>query len=172
MMVGHTLDEDKCVPLRTVTPVSFTPSPNAAPPARSRHLLQATEAQRVRQLNCKHCFHELCVRGWTIVGKKDVCPVCLEKVDLKDLYADKPWETRNLSWWVGAPSSADGGRVKGSCVGVSSLLRQEAGAGRWEAGACCQDWWIRAWQHGGDPRALEGNTCTAACRRGIIIRLH
>ncbi len=36
--------------------------------------------------------------GWTIVGKKDVCPVCLEKVDLKDLYANRPWETSNLSW--------------------------------------------------------------------------
>jgi RING finger protein 121 len=54
----------------------------------------------VRQLACKHCFHELCIRGWTIVGKKDVCPVCLEKVDMRDLYADKPWETQNLSWWV------------------------------------------------------------------------
>jgi RING finger protein 121 len=52
----------------------------------------------VRQLACKHCFHELCIRGWTIVGKKDVCPVCLEKVDMRDLCADKPWETQNLSW--------------------------------------------------------------------------
>lgn len=52
----------------------------------------------VRQLNCKHCFHDLCIRGWTIVGKKDVCPVCLEKVDMKDLCSDKPWETQNLSW--------------------------------------------------------------------------
>jgi hypothetical protein len=57
-------------------------------------------AEPVRQLACKHCFHELCIRGWTIVGKKDVCPVCLEKVDMRDLYADKPWETQNLSWWV------------------------------------------------------------------------
>jgi RING finger protein 121 len=55
-------------------------------------------AEPVRQLACKHCFHELCIRGWTIVGKKDVCPVCLEKVDMRDLYADKPWETQNLSW--------------------------------------------------------------------------
>jgi hypothetical protein len=63
----------------------------------------------VRQLACKHCFHELCIRGWTIVGKKDVCPVCLEKVDMRDLYADKPWETQNLSWC-------------GSCVGCHDLL--------------------------------------------------
>ena len=61
----------------------------------------------------------------TMVGKKDMCPVCLEKVDLKSLYAgrwmgrdefrevnplwmhphaplclplERPWETRNLTW--------------------------------------------------------------------------
>ena len=54
------------------------------------------------QLSCKHCFHDLCVRGWTMVGKKDTCPVCFEKVDLKSLYQDRPWETRNLTWWGGA----------------------------------------------------------------------
>ncbi|GMH43666.1 hypothetical protein BSKO_11588 [Bryopsis sp. KO-2023] len=50
------------------------------------------------QLDCKHLFHETCIRGWTIVGKKDVCPTCMEKVDLKALYSDRPWETSNLSW--------------------------------------------------------------------------
>ncbi|KAF8065963.1 rnf121 [Scenedesmus sp. PABB004] len=62
------------------------------------HVGEESEGEPVRQLACKHCFHELCVRGWTIVGKKDVCPVCHEKVDMRDLYADKPWETQNLSW--------------------------------------------------------------------------
>lgn len=50
------------------------------------------------QLSCKHLFHEECIRGWTIVGKKDTCPTCAEKVDLRSLYADRPWETNNLSW--------------------------------------------------------------------------
>ena len=36
--------------------------------------------------------------GWTIVGKKDTCPVCAEKVDLKAVFADRPWETTNLNW--------------------------------------------------------------------------
>jgi len=27
-----------------------------------------------------------------------VCPVCLEKVDLRQIFADRPWETRNLTW--------------------------------------------------------------------------
>jgi len=54
--------------------------------------------EKTIQLNCKHLFHSGCIRGWTIVGKKDVCPVCCEKVELRSLYADRPWETRNLSW--------------------------------------------------------------------------
>eukprot|EP00195_Chlamydomonas_chlamydogama_P012155 CAMPEP_0202897870 /NCGR_PEP_ID=MMETSP1392-20130828/6528_1 /ASSEMBLY_ACC=CAM_ASM_000868 /TAXON_ID=225041 /ORGANISM="Chlamydomonas chlamydogama, Strain SAG 11-48b" /LENGTH=379 /DNA_ID=CAMNT_0049583633 /DNA_START=134 /DNA_END=1273 /DNA_ORIENTATION=- len=63
------------------------------------HLGEENTAEEVAvQLSCKHCFHDLCIRGWTMVGKKDTCPVCLEKVDLRNLYADRPWETRNLTW--------------------------------------------------------------------------
>jgi hypothetical protein len=50
------------------------------------------------QLPCKHLFHDFCIKGWAMVGKKDVCPTCMEKTDLKALYADRPWETRNLQW--------------------------------------------------------------------------
>ena len=25
-------------------------------------------------LECKHCFHEACIRGWAIVGKQNTCP--------------------------------------------------------------------------------------------------
>lgn len=60
--------------------------------------LQDGSEEKTVQLSCKHCFHDLCVRGWTMVGKKDTCPVCCEKVDLKSLYQDRPWETRNLTW--------------------------------------------------------------------------
>ena len=52
------------------------------------------------QLTCKHLFHDQCIRGWTLVGKKDTCPVCLDKVDLRTLYADRPWDTRNLTWYA------------------------------------------------------------------------
>lgn len=50
------------------------------------------------QLSCKHLFHSDCIRGWTIVGKKDTCPTCHEKVDLRKLYASRPWESTNMSW--------------------------------------------------------------------------
>ena len=31
-------------------------------------------------------FHEFCIRGWCIVGKKQICPYCKEKVDLKRMF--------------------------------------------------------------------------------------
>lgn len=36
-------------------------------------------------------FHEFCIRGWLIVGKKQTCPYCKEKVDLAKMFSN-PWE--------------------------------------------------------------------------------
>ncbi|KAI8081833.1 uncharacterized protein B0P05DRAFT_63308 [Gilbertella persicaria] len=47
----------------------------------------------VHQLNCKHVFHEKCIRGWVMIGKKDICPYCKEKVDLKE-FKRNPWDTQ------------------------------------------------------------------------------
>ena len=33
-------------------------------------------------------FHEFCIRGWCIVGKKQTCPYCKEKVDLKRMISN------------------------------------------------------------------------------------
>lgn len=43
------------------------------------------------KLTCGHVFHEFCIRGWCIVGKKQTCPYCNEKVDLKRMFSN-PWE--------------------------------------------------------------------------------
>uniref|UniRef100_A0A4V0Y8N4 Putative ring-containing e3 ubiquitin ligase n=1 Tax=Rhodnius prolixus TaxID=13249 RepID=A0A4V0Y8N4_RHOPR len=43
------------------------------------------------KLSCDHVFHEFCIRGWCIVGKKQICPYCKEKVDLKKMFRN-PWE--------------------------------------------------------------------------------
>ncbi|XP_069679241.1 E3 ubiquitin ligase Rnf121 [Periplaneta americana] len=43
------------------------------------------------KLSCNHVFHEFCIRGWCIVGKKQTCPYCKEKVDLKKMFCN-PWE--------------------------------------------------------------------------------
>jgi len=49
------------------------------------------------KLNCNHQFHEWCIRGWTIIGKKDTCPYCSEKVQLKQLF-NNPWEKQGILW--------------------------------------------------------------------------
>jgi hypothetical protein len=81
------------------------------------------------QLSCKHCFHNLCIRGWTVVGKKDVCPVCNEKVDLRELYSDRPWETRNLTW----------------CVATHFTARE---------GLCSVDMHVRLWRNLASPHIV------------------
>ena len=42
--------------------------------------LLGEQAERTVSLGCGHSFHDFCVRGWTIVGKKETCPYCGEKV--------------------------------------------------------------------------------------------
>lgn len=36
-------------------------------------------------------FHEFCLRGWCIVGKKEVCPYCKERFSMKTVYQN-PWD--------------------------------------------------------------------------------
>ena len=48
------------------------------------------EVEKQVKLPCDHEFHEFCIRGWSIIGKKETCPYCNEKVDLKKLYPH-PW---------------------------------------------------------------------------------
>lgn len=49
------------------------------------------KVEKTYQLGCSHIFHEFCIRGWCIVGKKQTCPYCKEKVDLKRIFHN-PWE--------------------------------------------------------------------------------
>ncbi|CAF4362989.1 unnamed protein product [Rotaria sp. Silwood2] len=70
-------------------------------------LVQNNEEALIEQtykLQCGHTFHEWCIRGWCIIGKKQTCPYCKEKVDLKRLFPN-PWEKPhvlygNLLDWV------------------------------------------------------------------------
>uniref|UniRef100_A0A803XWS5 RING-type domain-containing protein n=1 Tax=Meleagris gallopavo TaxID=9103 RepID=A0A803XWS5_MELGA len=39
--------------------------------------------ENTHQLSCNHMFHGLCICGWCRVGKKQTCPCCVEKLDLK-----------------------------------------------------------------------------------------
>ncbi|KAK3100169.1 hypothetical protein FSP39_015674 [Pinctada imbricata] len=47
------------------------------------------------KLGCDHIFHEFCIRGWCIVGKKQTCPYCKEKVDLKRMFPS-PWDRPHM----------------------------------------------------------------------------
>ncbi|KAK2154480.1 hypothetical protein LSH36_268g03044 [Paralvinella palmiformis] len=60
--------------------------------------------EKTYKLSCDHVFHEFCIRGWCIVGKKQTCPYCKEKVDLKRMFTS-PWERPhvlygNLLDWI------------------------------------------------------------------------
>jgi len=54
--------------------------------------------EKTVQLNCKHLFHEFCIRGWTIVGKKDTCPYCHEKVNIKEVLGNPKWQRNSILW--------------------------------------------------------------------------
>ncbi|CAI9724777.1 finger 121-like isoform X1 [Octopus vulgaris] len=51
--------------------------------------------EKTCKLTCNHIFHEFCIRGWCIVGKKQTCPYCKEKVDLKRMFPG-PWEKPHI----------------------------------------------------------------------------
>ena len=82
------------------TSSSPSSSSSSSPSSSSQPILAARGGvgDATVQLACKHLFHGTCVRGWCVVGTKDTCPCCREKVDLRAVFAGRPWETRNLSW--------------------------------------------------------------------------
>ena len=43
------------------------------------------------ELNCSHVFHNSCIRGWSILGKKEMCPYCKERIDLAP-FRENPWQ--------------------------------------------------------------------------------
>ncbi|KAI9328309.1 hypothetical protein DFJ73DRAFT_631736 [Zopfochytrium polystomum] len=55
----------------------------------------STEIDKIVKLGCEHPFHETCIRGWTIIGKKDCCPYCKEKVDMK-AFSRHAWDTTQI----------------------------------------------------------------------------
>jgi RING finger protein 121 len=51
----------------------------------------------VIKLQCGHAFHEVCMRGWAIVGKQEVCPTCGERVSRQQILLN-PWDKPGLVW--------------------------------------------------------------------------
>lgn len=48
-------------------------------------------------IGCHHAFHKFCIRGWAMVGKRDTCAVCNERVDLQNLFP-QAWQKGGLAW--------------------------------------------------------------------------
>jgi RING finger protein 121 len=53
---------------------------------------ESTNDSKKTVLDCEHKFHPICIRGWTVIGKKDMCPCCKEKVNLNE-FKKNPWGT-------------------------------------------------------------------------------
>jgi len=58
------------------------------PPTASTGLLETPQIT----LNCRHSFHEFCIKGWCLIGKKETCPYCRERVDLSQFFHGNPWK--------------------------------------------------------------------------------
>lgn len=52
----------------------------------------SNQRERLFVLSCGHKFHEYCIYGWCLVGKRQVCPFCREKVDLGRLFSALPFQ--------------------------------------------------------------------------------
>lgn len=48
--------------------------------------------EKTYTLTCGHVYHQYCIFGWCLVGKKQVCPFCREKVDLNKLFSSLPFQ--------------------------------------------------------------------------------
>mmetsp|Transcript_23159 Transcript_23159/g.58720 ORF Transcript_23159/g.58720 Transcript_23159/m.58720 type:complete len:208 (-) Transcript_23159:391-1014(-) len=48
-------------------------------------------------LRCNHKFHSSCIRGWALLGKMSMCPLCKEEVDMRAVLV-QPWEFRSQLW--------------------------------------------------------------------------
>lgn len=49
----------------------------------------------VHTLPCGHKFHEFCLRGWILIGKKNFCPVCREKTDTSIFKSKQVWQSNS-----------------------------------------------------------------------------
>jgi len=54
--------------------------------------------EKVYKLPCKHSFHEFCLRGWLLVGKRDTCPSCHESCPAREHFNRSPREIQSLVW--------------------------------------------------------------------------
>jgi len=54
--------------------------------------------EKIEALQCGHQFHDWCLRGWTMIGKRDTCAACNEKVQVKERTKRQPWMQPQSAW--------------------------------------------------------------------------
>ncbi|KPM08816.1 RING finger protein 121-like protein [Sarcoptes scabiei] len=54
--------------------------------------IQSSLMEKTYTLTCGHTYHQYCIFGWCLVGKKQLCPFCREKVDLNKLFSSLPFQ--------------------------------------------------------------------------------
>lgn len=60
--------------------------------------LRGAHGETLYRLACKHEFHANCIKGWCVVGKKGMCPCCLERVDLRSIVGSTLWAQPSVLW--------------------------------------------------------------------------
>jgi hypothetical protein len=50
------------------------------------------------KLSCGHEFHDTCLVGWSVVGKRHMSPCCSEKLDTDIIFASSPWQKTSTAW--------------------------------------------------------------------------
>ena len=60
---------------------------------------ESKKNEKIITLDCGHQYHDFCIRGWTIIGKRSMCPYCSEKVNLKQL-TNHSWLSQSALWSV------------------------------------------------------------------------
>lgn len=54
--------------------------------------------EQIFKLPCNHTFHHLCIKGWVLVGKKNSCPCCNQRVDLGLIAGRTIWGKPGVLW--------------------------------------------------------------------------
>jgi RING finger protein 121 len=61
-------------------------------PDREVLISSSDQDERLFVLTCGHKFHEYCIYGWCLIGKRQTCPFCREKVDLGRMFSALPFQ--------------------------------------------------------------------------------
>lgn len=65
---------------------------------KNKHYYYDDDEENILTLQCNHRYHESCLIGFSIIGKKQTSPCCGEKLDTSTIYRQSPWENATSVW--------------------------------------------------------------------------